>query len=86
MYEDPSSKCVLPNFCSQFASILVDPGFSRNDPRFVGAWWLSFCITGTLLLFATLPMFLFPAEFKTASVKREIIRDRFKKSGGKSPL
>lgn len=59
-----------------------DPGIPRSDPRFVGAWWLAFLITGVLLLVAAGPMFLFPPQFRGAPVKADEIRRRMKESGG----
>lgn len=69
-----------------FSCVSVDPGFGRNDPRFVGAWWLSFCITGGLILLVALPMFLFPPQFKNASVKTADINKKIKEGGGLSSL
>jgi organic anion transporter 4A len=45
-------------------STIDDPGIEPTDPRYVGAWWIGFLITGTTLTIATLPMFLFPKELK----------------------
>lgn len=62
----------------------MDPGIPRTDPRFVGAWWISFIVVGALLLVATLPMFLFPAQFKTANVKAAEVQQKIKDGGGKN--
>ena len=35
-----------------------------NDPRWVGAWWIGFVGLGAGIVLASLPMFLFPREFK----------------------
>ena len=40
-----------------------------RDPRFIGAWWIGFLVIGGLLFLVSLPMFLFPKQLKTASVK-----------------
>ncbi|CAG2114593.1 unnamed protein product [Medioppia subpectinata] len=52
-----------------------DPGVNRRDPRFIGAWWIGFVAIGVLLLVASLPLFLFPPQFKSAHVKINNIRD-----------
>ena len=61
----------------------MDPKISRKDPRFIGAWWLSFVIVGTGLLLATLPLFLFPPQLKGAPVKAKEIKKKIKEGGGK---
>ena len=57
---------------------LDDPGIDQRDPRFIGAWWLGFIVIGLLLLVSTLPLFLFPQQFKGATVKTEEIRNNLK--------
>ncbi|CAG2112402.1 unnamed protein product, partial [Medioppia subpectinata] len=47
----------------------VDPKVPTNDPRFIGAWWIGFCVIAILLTIVTLPLFLFPRQLKGASVK-----------------
>ncbi|CAG2180624.1 unnamed protein product, partial [Oppiella nova] len=47
----------------------VNPGISKRDPRFIGAWWIGFLVIGGLLFLVSLPMFLFPKQLKTATVK-----------------
>ncbi|CAG2100161.1 unnamed protein product [Medioppia subpectinata] len=62
------------------SACLLDPGISdKRDPRWVGAWWIGFVILGTLIFTFSLPLFLFPAEFKTGLVFSN------KKDGEKSP-
>lgn len=66
----PASGFILSGFCLKlYENPMHDPGFSLNDPRFIGAWWLGFCCVGILLALVSLPMFLFPFEFPQASVK-----------------
>ncbi|XP_054156342.1 solute carrier organic anion transporter family member 74D-like [Oppia nitens] len=55
-----------------------DPGINRRDPRFIGAWWMGFTLIGICLFFASLPMFLFPKQLKTASVKAKDLKDNVK--------
>ena len=49
-------------------SIYVDPWVStdltESDPNFIGAWWLSFLITGILSLLISIPFFLYPRRLK----------------------
>ena len=68
------------NVC--FVHHLVTPSFGQNDPRFIGAWWLSFVIVGILLFIAAVPMLFFPFQFKNATVKAEDIKNKMKESGG----
>ncbi|XP_019637089.1 PREDICTED: solute carrier organic anion transporter family member 3A1-like [Branchiostoma belcheri] len=45
----------------------IDPrlfGLSQDNPLWVGAWWLGYFLGGALLIFAALPLFLFPAMLK----------------------
>nr|XP_046917445.1 solute carrier organic anion transporter family member 74D-like [Dermatophagoides farinae] len=79
----PASGYLLSSFCLRFfENPFVDPGITRKDPRFVGAWWLAFCIVGVLLFIATLPLFLFPAQLKNASVKADKMKKKMKAAGG----
>ena len=49
-------------------NIYVDPWVSTNlsesDPNFIGAWWLSFLITGILSLLISIPFFMYPRRLK----------------------
>ncbi|XP_074602800.1 solute carrier organic anion transporter family member 74D-like [Brevipalpus obovatus] len=42
----------------------VDVNIPRNDPRFIGAWWMGFFIIGICLLITSIPMFMFPISMK----------------------
>ena len=55
-----------------------DPGITRRDPRFIGAWWIGFTVIGIFLFFAALPMFLFPKQFKGANVKAKELKENLK--------
>lgn len=86
MYENPFSKencilCYKSNFLLIFTST-VNPGFSKGDPRWIGAWWLGFVIVGILLFIVSLPMLFYPFQFKGASVKASDMKEKMKSSGG----
>ena len=69
-----------------------------TDPKFIGAWWLGSIIISFLMLFSTLPMFLFPKDFhhskknvidtkrdeKFAQTKSKSLREKFVEA--KEPL
>ncbi|KAH9403607.1 hypothetical protein TYRP_014791 [Tyrophagus putrescentiae] len=79
----PASGFLLSSYClSWYENPLVDPGFSRTDPRFIGAWWLGFILVGILLILVSLPLFAFPVEIKGSSVKTADVRRRIKENGG----
>lgn len=57
----PSVGFILASICLRYYEDPVyDPGFDNNDPRWIGAWWIGFVVLAILLLFFSLPMFLFP--------------------------
>ncbi|CAG2102309.1 unnamed protein product, partial [Medioppia subpectinata] len=68
----PAGGFLLGSFCLKYyENPFFDPHVSSRDPRFIGAWWIGFIVIAVLLFIATLPMFLFPRQFKGASVKEK---------------
>lgn len=39
-------------------------GLEINDPRWIGAWWIGFLVSGFLMLLLAIPLSCFPREFK----------------------
>ena len=68
MYEDPSSMLSLSHlkkYLNNIKIFSVDPGITdRKDPRWVGAWWIGFIVLGVAIIIISLPMFLYPSEFR----------------------
>ena len=54
-YEDPFS---------------VPRGLTETDPRWIGAWWIGFLVSGSLMLLLAIPLSLFPREFRKTSKQR----------------
>lgn len=42
----------------------VPAGMVEQDPRWIGAWWIGFLVSGTLMLLLAIPLAFFPREFK----------------------
>lgn len=55
LYEDPT----------------LSPNIRKNDPRWVGAWWLGFVVIGVLMFVFTLPFFLFPPAMKRSARRKQ---------------
>ncbi|XP_038044175.1 solute carrier organic anion transporter family member 2A1-like [Patiria miniata] len=41
------------------------PAVPRNDPRWIGAWWLGLLVLGSAMVLLALPLFLFPRRLGT---------------------
>lgn len=50
---------------------LVPDGITEKDPRWIGAWWIGFLISGLALLMLAFPLSLFPREFKKKPISNE---------------
>ena len=69
----PTSGYLLVSFClSYYENPFLDINLPRNDPRYVGAWWIGFLIIGLLIFLSALPLFLFPRNLKTARIKARV--------------
>lgn len=63
---------------SYLAKIYVDIGFvdletvtiSHKDSRWVGAWWLGFIVTGTVVLMSSIPFFFLPKSLPKQGQKQ----------------
>lgn len=68
----PAVGFVLSYFCLNFyIEPSLHPIIDRDDPRWLGAWWLGWIILGVVMsLFAVL-LAMFPQELKTRNKFRE---------------
>ncbi|XP_072517631.1 solute carrier organic anion transporter family member 2B1 isoform X2 [Salminus brasiliensis] len=55
----------LLRFYVDFNTASPDKMLKREDPRWVGAWWLGFLLAGTLLFLTSLPYLFFPRSMET---------------------
>lgn len=62
------------------------PSYGHTDPRWVGAWWISFVIIGLMLVVLGLLMTLFPKNLIGYNRKPEIKPDVAEESEKKSKL
>ena len=75
----PGAGYMLASYCLSLPEDFLwparGPRVPATDPKFIGAWWLGPIINSFFILFATLPMFLFPRKFKNKSQPEEIPLD-----------
>lgn len=50
----------------------VPSNLTNSDPRWIGAWWIGFLVSGSLMLLLAIPLSLFPREFKKKPKKNVI--------------
>ncbi|CAL1270580.1 unnamed protein product [Larinioides sclopetarius] len=64
----PTLGFMLSSFCLKYyENPFIDPGFSRNDPKWVGAWWIGFIILGLALFLVSFPVAFFPKHLNNSS-------------------
>lgn len=68
----------IGNFVSSFALTLYENpllkpvGLTKNDPSWIGAWWLGFVVFGLMLMTLAIPLSFFPAEFERKKKKKQL--------------
>ncbi|KAL7853648.1 hypothetical protein AOLI_G00204920 [Acnodon oligacanthus] len=55
----------LLRYYVDFNTLTGEPPLRRDDPRWVGAWWLGFLLAGTFLFLTSLPYLFFPRSMTT---------------------
>ncbi|GBO06013.1 Solute carrier organic anion transporter family member 1C1 [Araneus ventricosus] len=64
----PTLGFMLSSFCLKYyENPFIDPGFSRNDPKWIGAWWIGFIILGLALFLVSFPVAFFPKHMSNSS-------------------
>ncbi|GIY07332.1 solute carrier organic anion transporter family member 5A1 [Caerostris extrusa] len=59
----PTLGFMLSSFCLKYyENPFVDPGFDRNDPKWVGAWWIGFIVLGLAIFLVSFPVAFFPKQ------------------------
>lgn len=64
-------------------------GLEPTDPRWIGAWWIGFLVSGFLMLLLAIPLSMFPREFrksKPKSIGQVDVETGVKKSTSKQSL
>ncbi|KAK3083064.1 hypothetical protein FSP39_012962 [Pinctada imbricata] len=62
-----------------------DIGITPLDPRWVGAWWISFLISGTVMLLIALPLLGFPKRLPgSAKLQAERQSEAYQEQGGQN--
>lgn len=71
----PTLGFILSSVCLRYYEYpWYEPEFTKEDPRWIGAWWIGFFILGFCLLISTIPMFFFPSTLiktKPKTIKTE---------------
>ncbi|KAF4526234.1 hypothetical protein B566_EDAN001919 [Ephemera danica] len=61
----PALGFILGSVCTLlYADLSIDPQITYTDPRWVGAWWLGLVLISTLLMLASIAMFMFPKRLR----------------------
>lgn len=53
----------------------VPINMTPTDPRWIGAWWIGFLVSGTLLIILAIPLAFFPREFKRPLKSSQAAKD-----------
>ena len=54
----------------------ADPGIDKQDPRWIGAWWLGFVVCGIYVTLVSVPMLMFPAKIAGAESSTAANKDK----------
>ncbi|GFS32140.1 solute carrier organic anion transporter family member 4C1 [Nephila pilipes] len=59
----PTLGFMMSSFCLKYyENPFIDPGYDRNDPKWIGAWWMGFVILGFAIFFVSFPVAFFPKQ------------------------
>lgn len=50
----------------------VPRGLVNTDPRWIGAWWIGFLVSGMLMLLLAIPLSLFPRDFRKSKKQQDL--------------
>lgn len=49
---------------NSYGSGVVPPDLYPGHPKWIGAWWAGFILLGILLIFVSIPFFMFPKKLR----------------------
>ncbi|XP_065315264.1 solute carrier organic anion transporter family member 2A1-like [Gordionus sp. m RMFG-2023] len=59
---------LLSALCAGLHETLKDPGLDKRDPRWIGAWWLGFCLIICLQIVIGIPLVFYPKHMKSQGI------------------